>query len=28
MAGTPIVFNTFFCNLKLLTQNWQNYSNI
>ena len=27
MAGTPIVFNIFFCNLKLLTQKWQNYSN-
>lgn len=26
MAGTPIVFNTFFCNLKLLSQKWQNYS--
>ena len=26
MAGTPIVFNIFFCNLRLLTQKWQNYS--
>jgi hypothetical protein len=26
MAGTPIVFNIFFCNLSLSTQKWQNYS--
>jgi hypothetical protein len=26
MAGTPIVFNIFFCYLSLLTQKWQNYS--
>jgi lysophospholipase L1-like esterase len=27
MAGTPIVFNIFFRNLRLLTQKWQNYRN-